>query len=222
MSTPSDAPKAPGGQLDTPVKRQYENPLIHNVALVVTPVALGALFLPPRHLDLRMVILGGCALWGVGQLRYDYTGTSMFEKLGKMAEGLAPNSLPEKARLTQARIREEKARREKLRELEGMSERDRALLEELRRKEAEQKQQQQQQQQGPGGDSDTKENRGTLEAIWMGDAGEDWKEKRAKREQDALQEGGVGIWGLISGQVSEVFSGKKNQNKKDDDPKKDS
>ncbi|KAI0122848.1 hypothetical protein BJ170DRAFT_114728 [Xylariales sp. AK1849] len=194
------SPAPPGGKLATPLKpgTTYENPLIHNVALGVTPIALGSLFLPPRRLDLRMVILGSCAVWGIFQLRYDYTGRSFGERMGKMFASLSPDSLPAKAQETQRRIRDEKARRERARALEGMeglSASDRARLAELEARTA-----------AAAAAEEGKAGRGTLESIWMGDADDDWKQKRAKREAEALQEGGGGIWGLIVDQVSEVFT----------------
>jgi hypothetical protein len=111
--------------------------------------------------------------------------------------GLTSDLPSERASEVRRMILEEKARRERVKELlaSGMSEDDVRRVQELERK-------RKAAEQGQGGDKD----RGTLEAIWMGDADKDWKEKRAKREQEALSEGGDGIWGLITEQISDVFS----------------
>jgi hypothetical protein len=197
-------------QAEPPTKPPFKNPLIHNVALGVTPIAMCALALPPRRFDIRFLILTGCATWGIFQLRYDYTGRSLGERMSGLTGvfgAFNPGALPAEAQRTQVRIREEKARRQMLKELEGAADADRArvaeqqLLQRLaREKEEEDK------------------KRGALEAIWMGDADEDWKEKRAKREREALQEGGGGIWGLIVDQIGDVWTqgGKKAQEKEND------
>ncbi|KAF7531873.1 hypothetical protein G7054_g8459 [Neopestalotiopsis clavispora] len=206
-----------GGQLATapsPSAQQspYKNPLLHTAALICTPVAFLGLALPPRRLDFRALLLGASAIWGVSQLKYDYTGHSMIHKWfendpSKAAStGGLTNDLPsERAGEVQRMIREEKARRERARELlaSGMSEADVRRVQELERRKAAASGGQQPQQQTGGTDGD---KRGTLESIWMGDADKDWKEKRAKREQEALSEGGEGIWGLITEQISDVFS----------------
>ncbi|KAI0446681.1 hypothetical protein F4803DRAFT_477931 [Xylaria telfairii] len=229
MASPPSAPTIPPSssqsqsqpQTNSPSNDQYnnKNPMIHTVALGVTPLALLALFLPPRRFDLRATTLGGVAIWGTNQLAHDYTGKSFAQRFSSRMASLAGTELPEKAKATQARLREEKERREKLRALreemirsgaapakgeglEGWSEdQKRALLaayERLRREEL---------QQGPraGGEKE----KGVLEKIWMGDAEPDWKEKRDRREKEALQEGGGGYWGLITDQIAEVWSGKK-------------
>ncbi|XXG99772.1 hypothetical protein Hte_006113 [Hypoxylon texense] len=204
-----------GGQLATtppqPQQRQLPpyhgtNPFVHNVALGVTPVALLALFLPPRRLDLRLGVLGGVALWGTNQLVHDYSGTSSLRWLGRRLQSLSPDELPEKAKETQARLRVERARRLQQQQQQqeaaaaaaaaaGLSEeQSKRLIEEQRRKLKEE------------------EERGILERVWMGDSGEDWKEKRDRREKEALSEGGGGYWGLITDQISEAWNmGKKKE-----------
>jgi hypothetical protein len=47
-----------------------------------------------------------------------------------------------------------------------------------------------------------------LEKVWMGGEGEDWKEKRLKEEQEALDRG-EGYGSLIMDQISEVWKGMK-------------
>ncbi|RYP79808.1 hypothetical protein DL769_002753 [Monosporascus sp. CRB-8-3] len=181
----------------------YQNPFIHNVALGVTPIALGALFLPPRKLDLRQVILGGVALWGTNQLVYDYSGRSFAQRFGRRMEQLSGTGLPEKAQRTQMLLRAEREKRRREAQGEGQArtaepglpEADRALLERQRERERER---------GRG-----RAERGPLEALWMGDQDDDWKEKRDQREKEALSESGGGYWGLITDQIAEVWNGAK-------------
>ncbi|KAI0969688.1 hypothetical protein F4678DRAFT_151177 [Xylaria arbuscula] len=220
-STPT-IPPPPSSQSQTspsPAADQHsnnKNPLIHTVALGVTPLALLALFLPPRRLDLRATMLGGVALWGTNQLAQDYSGKSFAQRFSSRMALLAGTELPEKAKATQARLRDEKERRERLRalreemiqsgrapaEVESWTEgHKRALLEAYER----------QRTQGTV-EAVAGEKKGVLEKIWMGDAAPDWKEKRDQREKEALQEGGGGYLGLITEQISEVWGGgKKNE-----------
>ncbi|KAK7953376.1 hypothetical protein PG996_014267 [Apiospora saccharicola] len=224
MATPNDAASQPGRgtPLDTPpqpAQSQYKDPLLHNVALGMTPIAVGAMFLPPRRLDFRMLVLGGSALWGMNQLSYDYRGQSLAQKYGftrveassdpvvraqqqreaneaanKLKYGGMSDMPTERSAMMQRRIREEKARRL---ELAGLSEAERVeRLQELQR-------------------------RGALESIWMGDADEDWKAERDRKEKEALQDGGVGYWGLITEQLSEVWTrGEKKAQEKEAELKK--
>ncbi|KAI1736236.1 hypothetical protein F4680DRAFT_452246 [Xylaria scruposa] len=209
-------------QTNSPSDDRYnnKNPLVHTVALGVTPLALIALCLPPRRLDLRATMLGGVALWGTNQLAHDFSGKSFAQRFNSRMASLTGTELPEKARATQARLREEKERREKLRALreemiksgavkatgeglEGWSEdQKRALLEAYER-------QRRDEQQGHGVVPGKEKEKGVLEKIWMGDAAPDWKEKRDKKEKEALQEGGGGYLGLITDQIAEVLGGKK-------------
>ncbi|KAI1449951.1 hypothetical protein F5Y02DRAFT_167580 [Annulohypoxylon stygium] len=201
-STPQLPPQpAAAAPPERPVD-QYNNtnPFIHNVALGVTPIALFALFLPPRRLDFRFLILGGVTVWGTNQLVHDYTGTSTLSRFGRRIVAMSGTELPEKAKETQLRLRLERAERAR-KALEGqgvksvgdvgVSEAQKKVLEELERKKIEE------------------EERSLLKRVWMGDSPDDWKEKRDQREKEALSEGGGGYWGLIVDQISEVWSGGK-------------
>ncbi|KAK8065611.1 hypothetical protein PG997_012358 [Apiospora hydei] len=234
MATPNGAASPPGGGsgssggTETPQQQpqtqssKYKDPMLHNVALGITPIAFGAMFLPPRRLDFRMVVLGGSALWGMNQLAYDWRGQSLAQKYGftrteassdpeirkkqqeeadkaRLTYGGMHDMPTERSALIQQRIREEKARRL---ELAGLSEAERAQrLQEMQRKE--------------------RERRGTLESIWMGEEDADWREKRDQKEKEALQDGGVGYWGLITEQLSEVWGhGEKKAQEKEAELKK--
>ncbi|KAK6951860.1 hypothetical protein Daesc_006385 [Daldinia eschscholtzii] len=202
-SSPSQPPPP---QPAAPPQVPATNPFIHNVALGVTPIALLALFLPPRRLDMRSAILGGVALWGTNQLVADYSGTSSVQRMAQRVGSLSGVELPEKAKETQARIRAERARRAQQQQQQeeaklGMGvgigeDQKKKMLEEHRRK----------------------KERGLLEKVWMGDSDDDWKAKRDQREKEALSEGGGGYWGLIVDQVSEVWN--QGLKKKDDEGEK--
>ncbi|KAH6655313.1 hypothetical protein BKA67DRAFT_233113 [Truncatella angustata] len=220
------APAQPAGsQLATtpsPSSQQQQQPpynLLHTAALVCTPVAFLGLFLPPRRIDFRAIVLGSTAFWGASQLKYDYTGTSMLhnwwlkekDTSGKPSTGGLNDYLPsDRAAEVSRRIKEEKARRQRTKELlaSGMSEEDVKRVQELeRRKQRQQPQQATNTLQTKGeGEGESEGEKGTLKAIWMGDAKENWREERAKKEQEALAEGGEGIWGLITEQISEVYN----------------
>ncbi|KAI0434699.1 hypothetical protein F5Y09DRAFT_355578 [Xylaria sp. FL1042] len=221
-SPPSSSQPQPRTSTSLPVdKYGNRNPFIHTIALGVTPLALGAIFLPPRRLDMRAAILGGVALWGTNQLAHDYSGKSFAQRFSARMGFLSGTELPEKAKETQMRLREEKERRERRDRLRALrdemvksgaapaaveswsDEQKRALLEAYERERREGRQ-------GVAGGGE--EKKGVLERIWMGGAEPDWKEKRDQREKEALQEGGGGYWGLITEQVAEVWGGgKKNE-----------
>ena len=174
---------------------QYKDPLIHNMALGITPIALGALFLPPRRLDLRQLMLGGVAVWGINRLVSDYSGRSFAQRFEARMKAFSGTELPEKALRTQELLRRERARRleEEKRLAGGLGEQGAAAAAAAEKEKEEQARR-------------TKQERGTLEALWMGDQGDDWKEKRGRREKEALQEGGGGYWGLISDHFAEAWN----------------
>ncbi|KAI1117294.1 hypothetical protein F5Y14DRAFT_439404 [Nemania sp. NC0429] len=235
-TTPSEPPSQQGATTTTTTTRPVDkynnaNPMIHTVALGVTPLALLALCLPPRRLDLRATLLGGVALWGTNQLAHDYSGKSFAQRFSARMASLTGTELPQKAVETQARLREEKERRVALRALrdelareggggiEGLSdeEKKRKLAELWRRRRREAESESEAGERGGAGQGQgptVREGRGTaergvLEKIWMGDAEADWKEKLAQREREALREGGGGYWGLIMDQIAEVWGGGK-------------
>lgn len=200
-SQPNNNPQQPQPQQPGLPFSRHHNPFAHWIALGVTPIALLAIALPPRRLDMRFGILGGVALWGTNQLVYDYSGTSTFGRIFRSVGDFSPGSaLPEKARETQARLRAERARIS-LRESAGTEQKKKEAEAEA---EAEEKK---------------KRERGILEKVWMGDSGEKWKEERDRREKAALSEGGGGYWGLIVDQIAEVTGIGGGQKKEEEDEK---
>ena len=98
--------------------------------------------------------------------------------------------MPPKAKEMQTRLREEKLRREEA-AIGGIEDvrRKGEELSRLREQERVQKE----------------KERGLLEKVWMGNEGDDWKEKRDRREREALEEG-KGYWDLIKEQIWDVWS----------------
>ncbi|KAI1466327.1 uncharacterized protein F4812DRAFT_433718 [Daldinia caldariorum] len=207
-SSPSQPPQptASAPPQPQPQSPPGANPFVHNVALGVTPIALLALFLPPRRLDLRAAILGGVALWGTNQLVADYSGTSSMQRMARRIGSLSGAELPEKAKETQARLRAERARRAAA---TAAAAQEGLLMEDQRRRRMAEEEE----------ERNRRKERGLLEKVWMGDSDEDWKAKRDQREKEALSEGGGGYWGLIVDQVSEVWS--QGVKKKDEEGKED-
>lgn len=94
---------------------------------------------------------------------------------------ITDGGLPEQARRNQELIRQERLRREA-----ALPEAERKMKEEERRK----------------------KELGVIDRLWMGGESENWKEERAKKEKEALDDG-RGYQGLIMDQIWEVWTGKK-------------
>lgn len=122
---------------------------------------------------------------------YDYTGESIYQRTIRRFQKMTDGGLPEKAKRTQELMRIERERREaQLPEAER-----RRLQEEREKREIAQ--------------------RGVLGKLWMGNEKGNWKEERAQKDKEALEEG-KGYGDLIVEQVKEVFSSKKEgEDKKD-------
>lgn len=132
-------------------------------------------------------------------LMYDYTGESIYQRTMRRFQNFSDGSLPEKAKRTQELMRLERERRE-------------AQLPEAERRQLQEEREQREIAQ-----------RGVLKRLWMGNEKGSWKEERAKKDKEALQEG-KGYGDLIVDQVKEVFSSKKEgddkKDVKDDENKK--
>jgi hypothetical protein len=63
------------------------------------------------------------------------------------------------------------------------------------------------------------QDKGVLDKIWMGGEGDDWKAKRLREEQEALDRGD-GYGSLIMGQISEVWNGGKKDGSDEPDSEK--
>jgi hypothetical protein len=178
--------------------------LVHNVsiaALICCPLIMA---LPPRKFDIYTGLLMTGMFLGGNQLTWEYTGRSFLDRCKAKAQALQSMStgdLPEKAKIMQVRLREERERREKMKTVyanpvEGVKEekvegREGGVLEEVRRKQAE--------------DENERQEKGIITRVWLGGEGEDWKAKRDQREREALEEG-KGYGGLIMEQIWEVWN----------------
>jgi hypothetical protein len=194
-------------------------------------------------MDLRAVMLGGVALWGTNQLTHDYSGQSFTQRFSARAATMSGVELPsEKAKQISAQLREDKERRARVAALrdelvrsgtfgeikvgEDGVERWTDEQKRLFREAYEKLRKDGGLSSGAtttvrnGGKEET--GKGVLEKIWMGNAEPNWKEKRDQREKEALQEGGIGYWGLITEQIAEVWGGgaKKDERKSNEDVKK--
>lgn len=123
---------------------------------VLCPIGMA---LPPRKMDIRFLVLTGGFSLSTDQLLKKYTGQGIYERFTTRAGSVFDTGLPEKARETQRRLREEKARVEA-----QLSDEERKRLEESRR---------------PSG----------LRGLFAADEGDGWKEKRLEAHRKGLEEG---------------------------------
>ncbi|KAM0285129.1 hypothetical protein ACHAQH_001557 [Verticillium albo-atrum] len=91
-------------------------PLIHNAAIAGAVISPIIMLLPPRRVDWRFFLLTTTFSLSTSQLAYDWTGQSIYDRVGKRFERLTTNELPQAAQETQRRLREERMRREGLTE----------------------------------------------------------------------------------------------------------
>ncbi|KAG6356964.1 hypothetical protein INS49_014839 [Diaporthe citri] len=157
---------------------------LHNSAIGVAILGPIALLMPPRRVGLQAMLLSGGTFWATNVLAYDWTGESMTQRFDRRWQTMFASGLPEKAKRNQELMRLERERREAL-----LPEAERKALQEAReKKEA--------------------ASRGIVSRLWMGGEKEDWREERARKEKETL-ENGEGYGTLIMDQVKEVFSGSK-------------
>jgi hypothetical protein len=181
MATETTAPPLP-----------ERNPIIHNVALGGTILIPLVMALPPRKFDLRFFALASTWSLASNQLAYEYTGTSIYSRIGNRFSGALDMGLPESAKKTQQLIREQK-------------ERDAALKRAA----------------GQDANSKSAGLSGTMTEVWMGGESADWRKKRAEEDRKSLEEG-KGFSGIIIDQISDVFSGNWGSSSKkptEDEPK---
>lgn len=191
MATPQTTPPPPTSSTPTPQQpadKHPHPPWIHNSALVIAILGPIALFAPPRRMGLQALFLSGSTSYAINILAYDYTGESIYQRTVRRAQSVqniaisgGDEALPEKARRTQAMMRQERARREA-----ALPEEERARLR-VDREERERAQ-------------------NKFQVWWKGEEG--WKAERDAKERKALEEG-RGYSGLIVDQVKEVISGHK-------------
>lgn len=161
--------------------------------VVLGPIAL---FKPPRKMGLQALMIATGTFYASNIVAYDFTGQSMYQRFVRRWDNMVDGGLPEKARHTQELMRLERERREAaLPEAER-----RRLQEERERKE--------------------RAARGPLQRLWMGDEKENWREERARKDREALEEG-KSYGDLIVEQVKEVFGSEKKSGGESGDGKPD-
>ncbi|KAJ4423826.1 hypothetical protein N0V82_001565 [Gnomoniopsis sp. IMI 355080] len=193
MATPqSQPPPTQTGQLAQAQPTHARSPdVLHYASWAVVILGPIALFTPPRRVGLQAVLIATGTSYATNILMYDYTGESIYQRFVRRFQSIPTtyDGLPEKAKRTQELMRLERERREaQLPKAER-----RRLQEEREKKELAQ--------------------RSLWEKIWMGNEKGNWKEERAKKDKEALEEG-KGYGDLIVDQVKEVFSSKKEEDDK--------
>ncbi|KAH8173980.1 hypothetical protein LIA77_05399 [Sarocladium implicatum] len=180
MATPTTEPPLP-----------ERNPIIHNFALGGTILIPLVMAMPPRRFDLRFFALASTWSLASNQLAYEYTGTSIYGRIGNRFSSAMDMGLPEAAKKTQQLIKEQK-------------ERDAALKRRIGQEE----------------EAKSAGLTGAVNDVWMGGESADWKKKRAEEDRRSLEEG-KGFSGIIIDQISDVFSGNwgSGAKKGEDEPK---
>lgn len=98
------------------------NEFIHNSALagvIITPLAM---LLPPRKADIRLLVLVGTFSLCTNQLAYEYTGQSIYGRVGNRVGSIFDTGLPEGAKRTQQLLREQREREAAQRQSQKSSE----------------------------------------------------------------------------------------------------
>ncbi|KAF6845372.1 rhomboid family membrane protein [Colletotrichum musicola] len=91
-------------------------PLVHNFCLAAAIVSPILMILPPRRMDWRFFMHSTIFSASTNQLIYDWTGHSVYQRMGARLEAMFPTTMPEKAQRTKQLLREERMRREGLTE----------------------------------------------------------------------------------------------------------
>lgn len=202
MSDPQAA-GAPGAQPSTPPQAQAQPPSPAETQFYGTPPvlhygAIGASILGPIALilpsgrknlssQLQNMVLASGSFWGFNQLAYDYSGKSIVqrsnERWSKIFNSFDEGLPTEKARLVKAQLEAQKAQKAQLKQDEAA----RQEAERIRMEDEESK------------------KRGLLTRVWMGDEGDDWKQRRLEEDKKAL-ENGKGYGDIIMDQIWEVWN----------------
>ncbi|KAF9881342.1 rhomboid family membrane protein [Colletotrichum karsti] len=91
-------------------------PLVHNFCIAAAVASPILMILPPRRMDWRFFMHSSIFSASTNQLMYDYTGQSIYQRVGARFERMFPTTLPEQAQRTKQALREERMRREGLTE----------------------------------------------------------------------------------------------------------
>lgn len=185
---PPSQPSVPNKSPPSIISRKTDTPdWMHYGAMVCVVAGPFALFMPPRRMGFQSILLATGTSYAVNILAYDFTGESMYQRFVRRTSSAASavtGDLPEKALRTQELMRRERERREA-----ALPEPERRRLQEERERKE-------------------RESRGVLSRLWMGSEKENWREERARKEKEALEQG-KGYGDLIVEQVKEVVGSKK-------------
>lgn len=186
----SSTPSAPTTAAETEAQRNRR--LVYYASLSVVVAAPAIALMPPRKLDLYTFGLGVAWCMSAGQVSEQRTGRGLLWHIGSRIPSAANRERRERAEEAEAR---EVGR-------EGERERKRARRFGV-----------------VDGDGDGKGERkesGFWRKVWMGGEGEDWIERRRRREEEVLGEG-RGYGGLIADQIREVWGVKRGDEDEDED-----
>lgn len=206
MTTPPSPPSTTPLQQPSPFQSAT-----HALALLLATTPL-LLALPPRKLDLYTAALTGAFVVSANHLTHERTGTGILGNVGRRLRGDGDGG-PGKGE----RAREGEKMREQGREpgrtagfantttLGGAADGRLAIATATGKVET---------QEARGGQSGEKAEEGRegkgvaglARALWMGQEGEGWKERRVREEREKLAEG-RGYGGLIVDQIWEVWNG---------------
>ena len=194
---------APGDQL-TPLQKATNTAILkRNLAiglLITCPILIA---LPPRKLDVYTFCLAGTTFISLNHLQKHTTGRSFLNRLGindegsiseRVREGAKGGPLPtERARQYQAMLREKRDA-----EREGRVWIPPKSLEEVKSEGSE------------------KREKGVVSSLLMGNAPDDWRERRDRKEREALERG-EGIGTLIQDYFQEAMGYKKEDENEDEE-----
>jgi hypothetical protein len=170
-------------KVDPPLPERI--PIIHNFALGGTILIPLVMALPPRKFDLRFFALASTWSLASNQLAYEYTGSSIYNRIGNRVTGVFDMGLPESARRTQQLIKEQKERDAMLKRRAADEQTTATTI---------------------GEGSKAGGLAGTVNDVWMGGESPDWKRRRAEEDRKSLEEG-KGLSGIIIDQIADVFRG---------------
>lgn len=91
-------------------------PLVHNFCIAAAVLSPVMMILPPRRMDWRFFMHSSIFSASTNQLMYDWTGQSIYQRVGARFEAMFPTTLPDQAQKTRQALREERMRREGLTE----------------------------------------------------------------------------------------------------------
>jgi hypothetical protein len=193
----------PGEQL-TPLQQAASlNLLKRNLAISLVVVCPILIALPPRKLDVYTFCLGGTTFISLNHLQKHMTGRSFLNRVGindssneelkgaktKGAEDGGVSLPTEKARRYRQMMKEKKEA-----EAAGRRWEPPKSLEDWK----------------PNAETDAEKQKGVLESLWLGNAKEDWKAQRERKEREAFERGdGVGT--LIQDYFQEAMGYKKDE-----------